>query len=90
LARDAWSAKEATAFAQSEAALYYSRRSVEIAVSLARQANLSERLATILHVCISENAAEPLRAEAARNIVVAAQATEAGLFEALKRHASAR
>lgn len=90
LAREAWSAEEAKAFAESEAALYYSRRSAEIAVALARQANLSDKLTTILHICISDNAAEPLREIAARNIVVAAQATEAGLFEALKRNASAR
>lgn len=90
LARDAWSADEAQAFADSDAALYYSRRSAEIAVSLARQAALNEKLNAILHICISESAAEPLRAAAVQNIVVAAQATEAGLIEALKERAQAK
>ncbi len=84
-AREVWSAEEASAFAESEAALYYSRRSAEIIVALAQRADLNDKLDAILHVCISENAAEPLRGAAARNIVVAAQSTEAGLFEALKQ-----
>jgi uroporphyrinogen-III synthase len=88
-AREAWSAEEATAFAEGDVALYYSRRSAEIAVALAQRANLNEKLRTILHLCISESAAEPLHGVEAKNIVVAAQATEAGLFEALKRSAPA-
>jgi uroporphyrinogen-III synthase len=88
-AREAWSAEEAQAFAESDAALYYSPRSAEIVVSLARRAALSQKLNAVLHVCISENAAEPLRAALAQNIVVAARATEAGLFEALKERVRA-
>jgi uroporphyrinogen-III synthase len=88
-ARDAWSPEEASAFAEGDVALYYSRRSAEIAVALAQRANLDEKLRTILHLCISESAAEPLHGAQAQNIVVAAQATEAGLFEALKRSAPA-
>jgi len=84
-AREAWSAEEAKAFAEGDVALYYSRRSAEITVALAERAGLSEKLRAILHLCISENAAEPLRGAQARNIVAAAQATEAGLFEALKQ-----
>ena len=86
-AREAWSADEARAFSECEAALYYSRRSAEIVTSLARKACLGDKLGSILHICISENAAEPLRSADARNIVVAAQATEAGLFDALKQSA---
>ncbi|HEV3044326.1 MAG TPA: uroporphyrinogen-III synthase [Roseiarcus sp.] len=90
LAREVWSAEEAQAYASGDVALYYSRRSAEIAVALAREAGLREKFEAILHLCISENAAEPLRGARARKIVVAAQATEAGLFEALKQSASAR
>jgi uroporphyrinogen-III synthase len=86
-ARDAWSAEEARAFAEADAALFYSRRSAELAVGLAVGAGLRGSLAGILHVCISENAAEPLREVGAKKIVIAPQATEAGLLEALKQHA---
>jgi uroporphyrinogen-III synthase len=88
-AREAWSDEEANAFASGDVALYYSKRSAEIAIALAQRANLDEKLRAILHLCISENAAEPLHGVEAKNIVVAAQATEAGLFEALKRSAPA-
>ncbi len=89
-AREAWSAEEADAFSTSDAALYYSRRSAEIVVGLANKANLAEKLRSALHICISENAAEPLRQAGAVNVVVAAKPTEAGLFEALKQNAGAR
>jgi uroporphyrinogen-III synthase len=88
-ARDVWSEEEARAFASADAALYYSRRSAEIAVALAEKAGLRDTLDAILHLCISESAAEPLRAAQAKKIVVAPQATEAGLFEALKQNARA-
>jgi uroporphyrinogen-III synthase len=87
LAREAWSVEEAQAFADADAVLYYSRRSAELAVGLARKAGLSETLDGIVHLCISENAAEPLRSAQATKIVIADEATEAGLFEALKQHA---
>jgi uroporphyrinogen-III synthase len=86
-ARESWSEEERKAFGDGDAALYYSRRSAEIAVSLAKKADLIEKFLTILHICISENAAEPLREAQAERIVVAAQATEGGLFEALKQNA---
>jgi uroporphyrinogen-III synthase len=89
LARDAWTPEEAKAFSDGDAALYYSQRSAEIAVSLAKKAGLVEKLRSILHICISENAAEALRGAQAERIVIAAQATEAGLFEALKQNARA-
>jgi uroporphyrinogen-III synthase len=89
LARDSWNAEETKAFSDGDAALYYSHRSAEIAVQLAKKADLMEKLHSILHICISENAAEALRDTQAQKIVVAAQATEAGLFEALKQNARA-
>lgn len=89
LARDAWSAEEAQAYADGDAALYYSPRSAGIVVGLANEAKLSAKLESMAHICISENAAEPLRAAGARTIIVAARATEAGLFEALKQWARA-
>src|SRR5579863_2664471 len=85
LAREAWSEEEVQAFASGEVALYYSRRSAELAVALAQKSGLSEKLGAILHLCISENAAEPLRGLPAPNVVIAEKSTEAGLFEALKQ-----
>jgi uroporphyrinogen-III synthase len=88
-AREAWSETEADAFAGGDVALYYSRRTAEIAVALAEKANLRSRLDAISHLCISDNAAEPLRAAGVPNVLVAAQPTEAGIFEALKKFAAA-
>src|SRR5579862_2757256 len=90
LARETWSEEEAEAFAGGDVALYYSRRSAELAVALAQKSGLSEKLGAVLHLCISENAAEPLRDIHATNIVIAAQPTEAGLFDALKQIARER
>ena len=84
VAREAWSAEEAQAYADGDVVLYYSRRSAEIAAALAEKSGLTEKLPAILHLCISESAAEPLRAARAQKIVVAGEATEAGLFDALK------
>jgi uroporphyrinogen-III synthase len=87
-AREAWTDEEAAAFAQGDVALYYSRRSAEIAVALAEKANLQERLAALFHICISESAAEPLRAARVSKLAIPSQPTEAGIFETLKGVAS--
>jgi uroporphyrinogen-III synthase len=88
-AREAWSAAEAQAFSEADAALFYSRRSAELAVVLAERAGLREHFQRMLSVCISENAAEPLHGAGAKNIAIAAQPTEAGLLETLKQRARA-
>jgi uroporphyrinogen-III synthase len=87
-AREAWTDEEAAAFADGDIALYYSRRTAEIAVALAEKANLRARLEAISHLCISDNAAEPLRSAALANVLVAPRPTEAGVFETLKKFAA--
>ncbi len=82
-ARPAWSAAEALAVSTCEAALHYSRRSAELAGTLAERATLGAQFRAALHVCISQDAAEPLRALGARRIVTARGARESLLIDAL-------
>ena len=82
-ARDAWSVAEAQAFAACGAALHYSRRSAELAAVLAERARLGAHFRAILHVCLSHDAAEPLRAIGADRIAVASGPRESLLIEAL-------
>jgi uroporphyrinogen-III synthase len=42
-------------------ALHYSRRGVEIFLALAREAGLTEQIATLAHLALSQDVAEPLR-----------------------------
>jgi uroporphyrinogen-III synthase len=88
-ARGAWSAAEAEAFSACGAALHYSRRSAELAGGLAGRAGLGDHLRAILHVCISTDAAEPLRSFGARRIVIATGAEESSLLDALSLAAKA-
>jgi uroporphyrinogen-III synthase len=82
-ARPAWSPQEARAFGSCAAALHYSHRSAELTASLAERAGLADHLRATLHVCISDDAAEPLRSIGARRIVVSAGAQEPLLIDAL-------
>jgi uroporphyrinogen-III synthase len=82
-ARPSWNVAEVQAFASCGAALHYSRRSAELAADLAERAGLGDHMRAILHVCISRDAAEPLRLFGAKRIVVATSAQESSLFDAL-------
>jgi len=82
-ARPAWSAAEALAFSTCGAALHYSRRSAELAGLLAERAGLGAHWRALLHACISQDAAEPLRAFGATRIAVASGARESLLIDAL-------
>jgi uroporphyrinogen-III synthase len=84
-ARAAWSAREAGAIAGCDGALHYSRRSAALAVALAARAGIAEPFRAMLHVCLSPDVAEPLAADGARRIVVAAAPDEAHLLAALER-----
>jgi uroporphyrinogen-III synthase len=84
-ARAGWSAREAGAVAGCDGALHYSRRSAALAVALAARAGIAERFRSLLHVCLSPDVAEPLAADGATRIVVAAAANEAHLLAALER-----
>ncbi len=82
-ARREWNAAEALAFSTCGAALHYSRRSAELAGILAERAGLGAHLRALLHACISQDAAEPLRSFGATRIVVASGARESLLIDAL-------
>ncbi len=66
-----------------DAALHYSGRAVDLLIALAEAAGLGTRLTRVAHVCISEEAATPLR-HAGAKIVVAATPDSDGLFAALQ------
>ena len=84
-AREAWSAREARAVAGCAAALHYSRRTATLALALAARAGLAERFRALVHVCLAAEIAEPLAADGATRVVVAAAPDEARLFAALER-----
>ncbi len=66
-----------------EAALHYSRRSAELALSLADRAGLTDAFLRLRHVCLSEDCAEPLRARGAPAVAVAARPDEDALLALL-------
>jgi uroporphyrinogen-III synthase len=82
-ARLGWSREEASALAASDAALHYSTRSAELALQLAEGAGIADRFRALLHVCISEDAAAPLRAGGAARVRSASAPDEDALFDAL-------
>jgi len=84
-ARAAWSEDEARAIGECGAALHYSRRSAALAVELAKRAGLAGSFRALLHVCLSADAGEPLRAWAAPRLHYAAEPREDRLVEALER-----
>ena len=84
-ARRAWSCEEARALSGCDAALHYSTRSAELALRLAEGAGIAARFRELLHVCISEDAASPLRANCATRVRSASAPDEDALFDALAR-----
>ncbi len=66
-----------------DAALHYSRRSVEIALRLAEQDGLGDALLTLHHACLSADVAEPLLRHAAVSVAVAERPDEDGLLALL-------
>jgi uroporphyrinogen-III synthase len=86
-AREAWSPAEVRALAACEAALHYSARSAALAARLAEAAGLSERFATMSHVCLSEDVAAPLRAIGVARVFVAEAPDEATLLATLSHAA---
>jgi uroporphyrinogen-III synthase len=84
-ARRAWSRGEASALAAADAALHYSTRSADLALRLAEGAGIADRFRALLHVCISEDAASPLRVGGATRVRSASAPDEDALFDALGR-----
>ena len=82
-AREAWRPAEAVALASCVAALHYSRRSAELAMTLAQGSGAGSRFLELLHVCLSRDVAEPLKAAGAARVAIAETPDEARLFGAL-------
>jgi uroporphyrinogen-III synthase len=82
-ARAAWSPEEADAVARCQIALHYSRRGAELARRLAELGGIADRFRGLAHLCLSREAAEPLRSLGARRLSWAAAPREDALFDAL-------
>jgi uroporphyrinogen-III synthase len=67
-----------------DAVLHFSRRSTETYLIGAEAAGLTAQAQAPRHICLSEQAAEPLRSAGAVRIVVAKRADEAALIELLE------
>jgi uroporphyrinogen-III synthase len=65
-----------------DAALHYSRRSAEILIRLADEADVTARLRALANVCLSADVAAPLEAAGA-NVAVAARPDETALLAVL-------
>jgi uroporphyrinogen-III synthase len=63
--------------------LHYSRRSTAIFVDCARAGGMLAEVRTLMHACLSERAAEPLREIGATNILVARRPDEEALIDLL-------
>ena len=64
-----------------DAVMHYSRRSAEIFLDLAKNADLTEKTLHLQHYCISDDTAEPLRAIGALHVHVAEKPDAAGFFD---------
>ena len=83
-ARAAWTSREAEAVADCAAVLHYSQRSAGLAVDLAERAGISDRFRTRLHLCLSLEAARPLRSLAAPRVFWPSEPREDALFDTLE------
>lgn len=88
-ARPAWSEEEISALRACGAALHYSRRNAVLALRLAALAGCADAFRALIHVCLSRDVADVLRADGAGAIALAGQPTEAALFAALRAAAPA-
>lgn len=66
-----------------EAALHYSRRSVDLALGLAAGAGLGDAFVALRHLCLSGDCAEPLEARHADAVAVAGRPDEDALLALL-------
>ncbi len=66
-----------------EAVLHFSRRSAQSYVAGARDAGIADPALAVLHYCLSEQVAEPLRAAGAGQVAVAPRPDEAALIALL-------
>jgi uroporphyrinogen-III synthase len=66
-----------------DAALHYSRRSAGVLLGLIKAAGLMAPFLSLAHVCLSADAAAPLRGAGARHFTVAERSDEDALLDAL-------
>lgn len=76
-------AREALAEKRLDAAIHYSRRSVEILTSLIQAENLEVVFRELEHFCLSADVSEPLNSLKIKKISVAAAPSEDALFDVL-------
>lgn len=86
----AWSRPQIAALAKCQAALHYSPRSAALALALAGRSGLVGPFFAASHICISQEAARPLREAGVSALAVAASAQESALVEALVGSFAAR
>lgn len=73
-----------------EAALHYSRRTVEVALALAQAAGLLQPFLALAHYCLSEDVAQPLAVECATRLRIAERPDEGSLLRILPIPLSSR
>ncbi len=78
-----WSEADIEALSHSRAALHYSNRSAALALGLAHASGLMPMFRSALHVCLSQDAARPLREAGLCHMLVANQPQEDALIDAL-------
>ena len=76
-------ALEALRDSRVDAALHYSRRSVDLALALAKASGLADAVMSLHHLCLSEDCAEPLRTLGAASIAIAERPDEDALLALL-------
>jgi uroporphyrinogen-III synthase len=86
--RPRWRPREIRALGSCATALHYSRRSAALAAELADAAGAGARFRRMTHVCLSEDAAKPLRDFGATDVRTAARPEEAALFATLTEAAA--
>lgn len=67
-----------------DAVLHYSRRSADLLVGLVQEAGLASRLAAVIHVCVSADAAAPL-SDRGLPVRIAAEPHEVALLDTLEQ-----
>ncbi|WP_112661816.1 uroporphyrinogen-III synthase [Microvirga flavescens] len=77
-------AAEALRAGRIDAALHYSRRSVDILLRLVEEAGLSPAFRAFRHVCLSADVAAPLQGFAATPVAIAARPEEEALLQVLQ------
>ncbi len=77
-------ARDALAGGTLDSVLHYSRRASEVFLSLSADAGLTGQAASLQHLCLSDDVAEPLRAAGCPDVRVAAQPEEAALLALLE------